>query len=65
MSAGAAHDIWACLMQLAHVLAGSGHRLYLISRKTEAPVGAEAGPVEGFVVLGATGERLLRTIVLP
>lgn len=34
---------------------GSGHRLFLISRKTVAPIGAEGGPVEEFVVLGATG----------
>lgn len=35
--------------------AGSGHRLFLISRKTEASVGADGGPVEEFIVLGATG----------
>lgn len=34
---------------------GSGHRLFLISRKTVASVGAEGGPVEEFAVLGATG----------
>lgn len=34
---------------------GSGHRLFLISRNTVAPLGAEGGPVEEFVVLGATG----------
>ena len=42
-------------MYAAKLNAGSGHRLFLISRKTVAPLGSEAGPVEEFAVLGATG----------
>jgi hypothetical protein len=32
--------------------AGSGHRMFLLERKTVAPVGTESGPVEVFDLLG-------------
>ena len=35
--------------------AGSGHRMFLLERKVQAPIGSEGGPVEHFAVLGATG----------
>lgn len=41
--------------RMARAMPGSGHRLFLISRKTVASAAAEGGPVEEFAVLGATG----------
>ncbi|KAK9823335.1 hypothetical protein WJX72_002022 [[Myrmecia] bisecta] len=40
---------------MVRALPGSGHRLYLLDRKTVALLGSPSGPMEEFVVLGATG----------
>ena len=37
------------------VYAGSGHRMFLLSRKTVAPPGSDTGAQEDFEILGATG----------
>lgn len=34
---------------------GSGHRMFMLDRKTIGPLGSEGGPVEEFAILGATG----------
>ena len=41
--------------RIARALPGSGHRMFLLNRKVEAPLGSEGGPAELFDVLGATG----------
>ena len=41
--------------RIARALPGSGHRMFLLNRKLEAPFGSEGGPKELFDILGATG----------
>lgn len=42
--------------------AGSGHRMFLLTRKTLAQPDNEAGAAEEFEVLGATGNGEMYTI---
>ena len=34
---------------------GSSHRMYLLDREVEAPIGSEGGPIERFDIFGTTG----------
>ncbi|KAK9916899.1 hypothetical protein WJX75_008503 [Coccomyxa subellipsoidea] len=40
--------------RIFRALPGSGHRMFMLDRKTIAPLGSEGGPIEEFAVLGAT-----------
>lgn len=51
--------------RIARALPGSGHRMFLLSRKVAAPIGSEGGPVELFDVLGATGNGRLPPLKAP
>jgi hypothetical protein len=41
--------------RISRAMPGSGHRLFLIDRQQQRPIGAEGGAAETFTVLGATG----------
>lgn len=51
-----ASGVHSCCQPLlsCYAFADSGHRIFLLDRKTVAPIGSETGPIEEFTVLGAT-----------